>query len=304
MPIKQKNKVQISASLLIIFLSVFTLNELYAIDASSTLKKTEPQISVQLWSVREDVAADFKGSIGKIADMGFDGVELAGDVGEFKDDPKGLADFVASKGMKISGAHVNYDALSDENFTQTIDYYKSAGAPTLIVPYDARMGKIDEVDAAISQLNELHKKVSAHGLNFGYHNHGFEFEESSQAGETFWDQLAQSTPQSFVLQIDVGWVNFAGKDPVSFVKRYPGRTLTTHYKAALHPSTKDKLPIIGQDTLDWARLYDANRTIGGTLWLVVEQEEYPNGLSPMDALKMSKQGLDRILSDHMADKKG
>ena len=104
------------------------------------------------------------------------------------------------------------------------------------------------------------------------------------------------------MQIDVGWVNYAGKDPVSFVRRYPGRTISTHYKATLNPEVKDKLPIIGQDSLDWGSLYDANRTVGGTLWLVVEQEEYPNGLTAMEALEMSKQGLDNILKKHKSAK--
>jgi len=295
---KTKNKFFASMIILMVILSASELKMAHALDASSAPKLTTPKISVQLWSVREDVAADFKASIGKIAEMGFEGVELAGDLGEFKDNPTALAEFIESKGMKISGAHVNYDALSSENFDQTINYYKAAGAPTLIIPYDPRMGKNDQVDEAIAQLNELHKKVSAHGFRFGYHNHGFEFEENPQTGETFWDQLAQSTPASFVLQLDVGWVNFAGKDPISFVERYPGKTLSTHYKATLHPSTTDKLPIIGQDTIDWARLYDANRTSGGTQWLVVEQEEYPQGFSPMQAVHMSKQGLDRILREH------
>lgn len=289
-------------------LATLVLTQLAAYEPAHSLEKktaptvTQPRLSVQLWSVREDVAADFKSSISKLADMGFEGIELAGDVGEFTDDPSGLAQFVASKGMTISGAHVNYESLSDENFEQTVSFYKRAGVPMLMIGYDARMGKADEVDDAIAELNDLHSKVSAQGLSFGYHNHEFEFSETSNGKQTFWDQLAQSTPPSFVMQIDVGWVNYAGKDPVSFVTRYPGRTISTHYKATLNPEVKDKLPIIGQDSLDWGSLYDANRTVGGTLWLVVEQEEYPNGLTAMEALKMSKQGLDNILKKHKSAK--
>jgi sugar phosphate isomerase/epimerase len=94
----------------------------------------------------------------------------------------------------------------------------------------------------------------------------------------------------------VGWTTFAGKDPVEYVRRYPGRTLTTHYKVRLPEGTVGKLPFIGQDTIDWPALIKANTEVGGTLWLVVEQEEYPNGLTPLQAVKVSKDGLDKYLS--------
>jgi sugar phosphate isomerase/epimerase len=84
-------------------------------------------------------------------------------------------------------------------------------------------------------------------------------------------------------------------DPVEYVRRYPGRTLTTHYKVRLPEGTKGKLPIIGQDTIDWPALIQANIEVGGTRWLVVEQEEYPNDLTPMQAVEMSKKGLDTYL---------
>ena len=65
----------------------------------------------------------------------------------------------------------------------------------------------------------------------------------------------------------------------------------------LPEGTKGKLPIIGQDTIDWLNLTKANMTVGGTLWLVVEQEEYPNGLTPLQAVEKSKLGLDKILTN-------
>jgi len=96
--------------------------------------------------------------------------------------------------------------------------------------------------------------------------------------------------------MDVGWVTFAGKDPIEYVKRYPGRTLTTHYKAKI-PVGIQGTPLIGQDVTNWHALIQTNMKIGGTLWLVVEQEEYPNGLTPLQAVKISKLGLDNIITE-------
>ena len=53
--------------------------------------------------------------------------------------------------------------------------------------------------------------------------------------------------------------------------------------------------IIGQDSFDWAELIKANIEHGGTEWIVIEQEEYPDGMTPLQAVKASKQGLDNII---------
>ena len=64
----------------------------------------------------------------------------------------------------------------------------------------------------------------------------------------------------------------------------------------LPEGTQGKLPIIGQDTIDWLALLKANISVGGTKWIVVEQEEYPNGLTPLAAVALSKQGLDKFIA--------
>jgi len=223
------------------------------------------------------------------------GVELAGNFGEFNDDPKGLSDFIKSQGMQISGAHTNFESLSDKNIDETLEFYSLAGVPMLLIPYDARAGKAESIEQTIADLNRLTHKVEAAGIRFGYHNHDFEFGDYKQA--TYWDAIATSTSESFVMQLDVGWVHFMGKDPVEYVRKYPNRTLSTHYKATLRPNVKDKLPIIGKDSIDWAKLLAANIEVGGTQWIVLEQEEYPDGLSPLEAVKLSKQGLDKYMSN-------
>ena len=76
--------------------------------------------------------------------------------------------------------------------------------------------------------------------------------------QTNWDLLAKNTPQDFILQQDVGWTTYAGKDPIDFVNKYPGRTVTTHYKAKFVKGTSGT-SIIGQDKTDWAGLTKAVR---------------------------------------------
>ncbi|MEH6385886.1 MAG: sugar phosphate isomerase/epimerase [Colwellia sp.] len=252
-----------------------------------------PRISVQLWSVKNEVKADFKGTLKKIAQMGFSGVEFANEFGEFSGDSKAIKSLLDELGLKGSGAHISFEQLNEKNFDKTVAFYKELGVNMLIVGWDERAWHPEGIKEIVSLLNNLDKKLEPLGMKTGFHNHDHEFNDFQ--GITYWDYLAQNTSQNVILQQDVGWTTFAGKDPIEYVKRYPGRTLTTHYKVRLPEGTLGKLPIIGQDTIDWLNLSKANIAVGGTLWFVVEQEEYPNGLTPLQAVEQSKIGLDKIL---------
>ncbi|WP_440904476.1 sugar phosphate isomerase/epimerase family protein [Catenovulum sp. SX2] len=252
-----------------------------------------PKISVQLWSVKDDVKEDFKGTLTQLSKMGFQGVEFARDFGPFANDPHGLKQFLAGLNLQASGAHIPFSYLDDENFLSTVAFYKTLGCDMLIVPYDERAFSADGIEWVVAELNRLAKKLAPYGMKVGYHNHAQEFEAYKQT--TYWDYLAQNTLDNVVLQQDVGWTTYSGNDPVAYVRKYPGRTLTTHYKVRLPEGTQGKLPIIGKDTIDWPSLIQANKEVGGTLWLVVEQEEYPNGLTPLQAVAESKKGLDSFL---------
>jgi sugar phosphate isomerase/epimerase len=161
------------------------------------------------------------------------------------------------------------------------------------VPWDERAWHPTGVIEFAKELTVLAKKLKPYGLFIGFHNHEQEFNDFR--GSTYWDYIAQNTQNSVLLQLDVGWVNYAGKDPISYVKKYAGRTLTTHYKIRTKDGV-DTSPILGQDNYNWAELIKINIAIGGTKWLVVEQEEYPKGMSPLESVAQSKLGLDKIIS--------
>ena len=99
------------------------------------------------------------------------------------------------------------------------------------------------------------------------------------------------------MQLDVGWAVYAGKDPAAIVKRYPNRTLTTHYKVKPPVGSDVDALLIGQGTVDWLALSRVNIEFGGTRWFVVEQEEYPRGMTQLKSVEQSKIGLQKQLSD-------
>jgi sugar phosphate isomerase/epimerase len=256
---------------------------------------TSPQLSVQLWSVKDDVAKDFEGTLKKLKAMGFQGVEFAGNFGTYANDPKGLKAFLDKTGLKASAAHVPFEKLNAENFDATVAFYKAIDCKYLIIPMDMRAFTTDGAKEVAADLAAIQTKLTPHGMHTGYHNH--EGEMLGKMGETPWDVIGTNTTKEVVLQQDVGWTEVAGKDPIAFIKAYPGRTITTHYKASAPKPGNAEHPIIGQDTTDWKALIEANKTYGGTLWLVVEQESYPEGMTPMQSVEASLKGLQKVISD-------
>ncbi len=251
-------------------------------------------ISVQLWSVREDVKQDFKDTLTKLSQLGFQGVEFAGDFGPYKNDAKGLKKFLDSLGLKPSGAHVQLKLLKNKDSEKFLDFLKEVGIELVIIPADARAWDGEGIESFVNDLNQLSTRLAKKNLRIGYHNHAQEF--GSFLKQTYWDYIAQNTYEEVFLQLDVGWVNYAGKDAEYYVKRYPGRTLTTHIKIR----TQDKNgvnTIIGQDNFDWGKQVQTYLTHGGTRWLVIEQEEHPEGFDFLSAVAASKAGLEKAIME-------
>lgn len=251
-------------------------------------------IGVQLWSVRDACKKDFDGTLKTLAAIGFEGVEFAG-YHNYAENPAGLKKKLAELGLRIAGAHLGADALTGEALKKTIDFHKTLGCKNLIVSMDKRATDPEKSKELARLLNDAAKALAPAGLACGYHNHAEEFQKAGD--KTYWDLLAERTSKDVILQQDCGWSTAAGQDPAALVRKYPGRTRSTHIKAKLPPTgAEGKKPIIGQDYTDWKKVAAACKEVGGTEWLIVEQEDYPDGLSPVEATRLSYEGLKRLLA--------
>ncbi|MEO7496149.1 MAG: sugar phosphate isomerase/epimerase [Massilia sp.] len=252
-----------------------------------------PRIGVQLWSVKDEIKQDFEGTLGKIAQLGFQGVEFAGDVGRFGADPAGLKALLAGHGLACAGAHVNFAALAPDKFESTVAFYHDAGCRNLVISMDKRGESAADSAQMAQELSALAARLKPRGMRIGYHNHAPEM--AGAPGKTPWDVLAKNTPKDTILQQDVGWTTYAGKDPVALVRQYPGRTVSTHFKAKFVKGDSGT-PIIGMDRTDWAGLTRAVRAVGGTEWIIIEQEEYPNGMGQLESVAASLRGLQTVIA--------
>jgi len=263
------------------------------VQASAAAPATQ-RLGLQLWSVKDEIKQDFEGTLTKVGQLGFQGVEFAGEFGPYKDNPAGLRAFMDRTKLQCAGAHVHFDQLTPDRIDATTAFYKTLGCSNLVIPMDKRGASVDGSAQMSQELSALSPKLAAKGMRIGYHNHAQEM--AGAVGSTPWDVIAQNTPKASILQQDVGWTTFAGKDPVAYVNKYPGRTVTTHFKAKLAQGTSGGMPIIGQDKTDWPGLIQAVRRVGGTEWIIIEQEEYPNGMGQLETVAASLKGLRAVLA--------
>jgi sugar phosphate isomerase/epimerase len=250
-------------------------------------------IAVQLYSVRDDCAKNFDAAMEQVSAMGFAGVEFAGYY-SYAEKAADLRKKLDALKLKAAGTHVGLQTLQGDAFKRTVDFNQTIGCRFLVVPSDAAFTDPEKSRALADTFNRLAETLKPLGMACGYHNHTAEFKKDGE--KTYWDLFAERTSQDVILQQDCGWTFAAGFDPVAYVRKYPGRTRTTHFKPTVKEGETGKRAILGQDSVDWRAVYEACVSVGGTEWIVIEQETYPDGKPAMECTRESLAGLKKLLA--------
>ncbi len=237
-------------------------------------KKKIP-IALELYSVRNELPKDFTGVIQAIGKMGYQGVEFAGYHG-WDQKPGELRKLLDDNGLKCCGTHTKIETLLGDNLKKTADLHKTLGNKFLICPYISA----DSAEAWLNtakRFNEIAAKAKELDMLVGYHSHAGDFKKYD--GKTSWEIFFDNTNPEVVHQLDTGNTLGGGGDPLALIKKYPGRTKTTHIKEHGGPAAA----AIGEGTVDWKALFEAYETVGGTEWYIVEHETSPEPLVAVKA---------------------
>lgn len=189
-----------------------------------------PQITVQLYSVRDLAQADYAGTIRAIADMGFGCVEPAGYPGFSA--PQ-AAKLFAELGLQAPSAHIGLplgeqrDAILDEALLMGHRYLITGCPPE----FQAHFTSQDRIKALAELYCEAAAYLEPHGLRIGYHNHDWDLAvvEGRRAHEIF----LENTPDTVLFEADVFWVSRAGLDPAAFLREMGPRGRVLHFKDGL-----------------------------------------------------------------------
>lgn len=242
------------------------------------------KVGVQLYTVRSEMAKDFDGSLKKIAELGYKQVEFAG---YYNRDPKQIRSLLDGLGLEAPSAHVSLKEIR-ENLPRAIEAAKTIGHRYIICPYlmDNERKSIDQYKEYAALFNKAGEECRKAGIQFGYHNHDFEFKPLD--GKVPFDVLLGETDKKLVkIELDLYWTVKAGHKPVEFMKKHPGRFAAFHVKD-MDSTPKGFFTEVGRGVIDFREIFRAGKKAGVDLY-IVEQDQTPG--SPFDSLKISIDNL-------------
>lgn len=265
--------------------------------------------ALQLYSVREQMEADFAATLKAVKAMGYDGVEFAGLYGHKPQEVKQLCEDV---GLVPISAHIPYvDMMAAPQ--KMLEEYAVIGCQYVVIPYlteEYRPGnpKFAEVIEGAKLLGQTANQL---GMTLLYHNHDFEFVQVN--GDFALDVLYREVGADLLqTQLDTCWIKVAGQDPAAYIRKYAGRAPIVHLKDFVGQRSDNMYALIGIDDGDQKTQPSAFafRPLGmgvqdipailkaadeaGSQWLVIEQDEPSLGKSAMECAEISIQYLQSI----------
>jgi sugar phosphate isomerase/epimerase len=240
--------------------------------ASTRMRAASIQrVGAQLYTVRDAMQKDFEGTLAKVAAIGYKEVEFAG---YFDKSPQQIKEILSRNGLTSPSAHIDYPSLTGDAWAKAIEGAKTIGHDYLInawVDESVRKepGSWKRIAETYNRAGEISKKS---GIQFAYHNHNFEFEPVD--GKLPYDFLLETCdPKLVQMEMDLCWITSAGKDPLDYFRRYPGRFPLVHVKGlSKKPAQGAATPIpqvlpditdVGHnDIIDWKRIFAHSKEAG------------------------------------------
>jgi len=226
------------------------------------------RIGVQLYTVRDAMAKDFEGTLGKVAAIGYKEVEFAG---YFDRSPKEIRAILDRNALTSPAAHVPITALGNA-WPVTLDAANAIGHEYLVVawtPAEERQ-TLDAWHRIAERFSIAAVQARQAGIGFAYHNHDYEF--VPMEGRTPFDVLlAETDPKLVLMEMDLYWITKAGRNPLDYFAKYPGRTRMVHVKDSKGPPDH-VMTEVGAGTIDFRRIF-AQRKLAGIEHFFVEHDE-------------------------------
>ncbi len=252
-------------------------------------------VGLQLYTVRKQADKDLDGTLHAVAEIGYKEVELPG---FYQKKASEIRKSLDAAGLMCPSAHYETPDLRT-GLDERIVYAKEIGLNYMVCAFlrPPERKTLDDYRHLAEFFNKVGEQIQKAGLQFCYHAHNFEY--TSFEGVVAFDDLLQHTdPNLFKIELDCYWMTRAGRDPVEYIKKYPGRFPLLHIKDMKpgHPSTTDLMKggdaftEVGRGSIDWKRIFQA---AGGDLkHYFVEQDfcERP----PLESAKISYEYLHNL----------
>lgn len=223
-------------------------------------------IGLEMYSVRNEFAAAPLATMQAIKEMGYDGVEFAGDP---RYCPEFYAALLKQTGLVCCGWHTGWHQVQPETLANTIKLNQAVGNRYIMIPGLIAEGHQGWKEMA-HKMNALADQLAPFGMRTGYHNHAGDF--AAIDGKTTWDTFMENTWRKVIMQLDTGNALAGGADVMQVLNTYPGRCETIHLKPYSTDPEKAYKPLIGDDDVPWQEVFQFCQEKGNTEWAIVEYE--------------------------------
>ena len=254
--------------------------------------KKQKRIGVQLYTVRGDLGKDAKGTIEKIAKLGYKEIETFGyNQGKwFGMTATELSEVFKVNGLTSPSGHTFPGSIFlkdgwETTWIKAVEDGKILGQRYIVIPWleDQHRKNLDNYKKIAEGLNKAGNICKQAGMQIAYHNHDFEFVDLGE-GQNGFDTLLANTDKSIVnFELDIYWAVKAGKDPIALFEKYPGRFVMWHVKD-MDNTEKKAFTEVGSGVIDWKKIFAKAKKSGMTNFFV-EQDICPG--PPLDSLAKS-----------------
>ncbi len=252
-----------------------------AVAAATPLARALPAgkglpVGLELFSVRDELAKDLKGTVTAVAKMGYDAVEFYSPYYQWTpDQAKEYRKLLDGLGIRCYSTHNDARALTAEGLPKAIELNQIIGSKYIVMASAGDPKTIDGWKRVAATLSDASEKLAPLGMKTGYHNHQTEFRELE--GQMPIQVIAANTPRNVMLQFDVGTCVEVGYDPVKWINANPGRINCIHCKDYGAGAGRAYQVLFGEGDAPWNKIFAAAESAGGVEWYLIEQEgsRYP-----------------------------
>lgn len=258
-------------------------------------------IGIQLYTLRDEISKGVEASIAKVAETGYNSVELFGYAkGQFFGmTPEAFSALLKQHNLKTPSGHYTMgDFLKngdEDQLKMTVNDAAKMGHDYFVIPYltDDLRTSLDDYKRLATRLNKAGEQAKSAGMKLAYHNHDFEFKDWG-GGKTGMDILLKETDPKLVnLEMDIYWVTKAGKNPIDFIKANPGRVKMWHIKDMASSADKT-FTEVGTGVINYKEIFKYRKE-SGMEYFFVEQDH--TNLPVYESIRISYNNLKKnILS--------
>jgi sugar phosphate isomerase/epimerase len=273
--------------------------------APSLLAYDKKYIGLQLYTVRDAMAANPAAALAKVAQVGFNSVEGAtytGDEKFYGMDAKAFKQLLKQNGLIMLSSHYRLgeeqtngkDTMGTmlHDWDKAVDDAAEVGLKYMVCAYlsDPERGNLDHYKKLADDFNRAGERCKKAGIQFCYHNHDFEFKQ--QDGKYPYETLLANTDKNLVkMEMDLYWVTKAKQDPIKLINDNPGRFPLFHVKD-LDKTPAGSFTEVGNGIIDFKTIFK-HADKAGMKYFFVEQDKTPG--DPFNSISQSFNYIKRNL---------